>query len=175
MDNILNTSIIETPFGAMTAGVNKGTVCFLRFKDSDSDEHLTLFLNETGLREKKQRLKIHDKVQLELDEYFKGTRFGFSFPIRLFGTDAQIRLWNLMTCLRPGEEAVPVQLLRRAGIKSSDIGIVHEACVMNPVSIAIPVHRVGGIRYPFGGAVHRKLLIEFEISSLSRNVLRFAA
>jgi O6-methylguanine-DNA--protein-cysteine methyltransferase len=175
MNNILYTSTIKTPFGEMKAGVHNGALCFMRFMDADGEEHFTLFLHETGLREKKQRRMLHNKVQQQTDEYFKGTRYGFSFPVRLFGTDAQIRLWNLITCLRPGEEADPLLLLKRAGIKSNDPGLVHEACVMNPVSIAVPVHRVAGIRYARGGAKFKSLMMRFEYSSLSHNELRFAA
>lgn len=175
MNNILYTSTIDTPFGKMKAGIHKNAVCFMRFTDADSDEHLTLFLNETGLRETKQRLKLHDTVQLEVEEYFQGDRYGFSFPIRLFGTDAQIRLWKLMTCLRPGEKADPMQLLKRAGIQRKDAGLVHEACVMNPVSIAVPVHRAGGIRYSIGGAAQAKQLFNYELFLLQNNELRFAA
>lgn len=89
-----------------------------------------------------------------------GTDAGLPLDIR--GTAFQIRVWNALTRLQPGETVSYGELARR--IKSPDsTRAVARACATNQIAVLVPCHRVigsdGNLRgYKWGLARKRKLL-----------------
>jgi len=89
-----------------------------------------------------------------------GTDAGLPLDIR--GTAFQVRVWNALTRLLPGETVSYSELARR--IKSPDsTRAVARACATNQIAVLVPCHRVigsdGNLRgYKWGLARKRKLL-----------------
>jgi AraC family transcriptional regulator of adaptative response/methylated-DNA-[protein]-cysteine methyltransferase len=89
-----------------------------------------------------------------------GTDAGLPLDIR--GTAFQVRVWNALTRLLPGETVSYGELARR--IKSPDsTRAVARACATNQIAVLVPCHRVigsdGNLRgYKWGLARKRKLL-----------------
>ena len=90
---------------------------------------------------------------------------GFDLPLDLRGTTFQLRVWEALRRVRPGETASYGEIARRIG-KPKGARAVARACAANPVAIAIPCHRVvkmngdpGGYRW---GVERKRALLERE-------------
>jgi methylated-DNA-[protein]-cysteine S-methyltransferase len=86
-------------------------------------------------------------------------------PVDVAGTDFQMRVWKALRTIPPGETISYQELARRAGAPRA-VRAVGNANGKNPVSLAIPCHRVihaDGSIGGYGGGVPRKAwLLEHE-------------
>lgn len=97
-------------------------------------------------------------VQIQLDEYFAGTRTGFDLPLRLEGTSFQLDVWSALLDIPLGTVATYGQIARRLG-RPAAARAVGAANGRNPISIVVPCHRligIGGDLTGYGGGLHRK-------------------
>ena len=97
----------------------------------------------------------------ELDEYFKGTRTSFDFKIAVEGTDFQKKVWNQLSKI-PFGKTVSYADIAKAIKKPKAVRAVGTAVGSNPISIAVPCHRVlssskrlGG----FAGGLESKMIL----------------
>jgi methylated-DNA-[protein]-cysteine S-methyltransferase len=139
------------------------------------DENLTaiLFTNsykgkkidELKVQFKKPNSNILKKVITQLDEYFKGERKTFDIDYTLNGTPFQQTVWNELTNIPYGNTISYLTLSKRLG-NAKAIRAVGTANGNNPISIAIPCHRVigsNGDLVGYGGDLWRKKwLLEHE-------------
>lgn len=79
----------------------------------------------------------------ELDEYFKGERIDFSFPFDFAGTDFQKKVWNALTAIPYAETGSYKQIATAIGNEKA-VRAVGMANSKNPISIAVPCHRIIG-------------------------------
>ncbi len=106
------------------------------------------------------------KVKKQIDEYFNGIRREFDIPIKLNGTDFQIKVWEELAKIKYGEYISYQELAER--IKNKNYArAVGMANNRNPIPIIIPCHRVIGkngelIGYGGGLGIKKKLL-EIEV------------
>ena len=77
----------------------------------------------------------------ELGEYFKGTRTSFDFKFAAQGTDFQKKVWNELSKI-PFGETVSYAGIAKAIKKPKAVRAVGTAVGSNPISIAVPCHRV---------------------------------
>jgi O-6-methylguanine DNA methyltransferase len=71
----------------------------------------------------------------------EGCRDGLGIPVRFEGTAFQIKVWELMRHISPGEVVSYSELAKRAGdIRATRA--VASACGQNPCAIIIPCHRI---------------------------------
>lgn len=84
---------------------------------------------------------IFKDVIKELGEYFKGTRDSFSFKFSAEGTDFQKKVWNELSKI-PFGETVSYSDIAKAIKKPKAVRAVGTAVGSNPISIAVPCHRV---------------------------------
>ncbi len=79
------------------------------------------------------------QITRQLATYFADPQQRFTLPIELHGTDFQLRVWNALIRISPGNTLTYGEL---AGKLDSGARAVGNACRNNPVSIMVPCHRV---------------------------------
>ena len=106
----------------------------------------------------------------ELKEYFEGTRLSFDLPLKMEGTEFQIKVWNALLQIPFGETRSYKQIAEAVGnpLGSRAIGNANNK---NKISIIVPCHRVIGangklVGYEGGLDIKEKLL------NLEKNIIR---
>jgi methylated-DNA-[protein]-cysteine S-methyltransferase len=96
------------------------------------------------------------KLRGELDEYFAGTRRTFSVPVKLSGTQHQLKVWDALQKIPYGETAAYGSIAKAVGSAALAVG---QANGKNRVNIVVPCHRVigsDGSLTGYGGGLERK-------------------
>ena len=107
-------------------------------------------------------------VSKQLNEYFDGKRKNFDFPYSLEGTDFQKKVWKALLDIPYGEtrsyKDIAISVGSPKGFRA--VGMANNK---NPISIAIPCHRVigsNGSLIGYGGGLDMKtFLLELEKNS----------
>ena len=77
----------------------------------------------------------------QIKEYFQGKRREFTFPIRMKGTDFQMRVWKLISRIPFGTTLAYVKVAKEYG-DAKMVRTTTDAIAKNPILIAVPCHRV---------------------------------
>ncbi len=168
--NVLNIIRFTTPLGPMFACASNQGLCLLEFTDRRMLEtefkDLNKRLNAIILPGENNHL---DQMQIEIQEYFQGSRKKFTVPLHTPGTNFQEKVWKNLIKIPYGETRSYKQQAIALG-NSNATRAVASANGKNRISIIIPCHRVigsDGSLTGYGGGLHRKKwLLEFERSSL---------
>ena len=117
------------------------------------------------LDKKRYMLKETDLInntRKQLDEYFAGNRKQFDIPIKLEGTDFQIKVWKELLKIPYGETCSYLDIAKRIGNPKASraVGMANNK---NKIIIIVPCHRVIGsnkklVGYACGLEVKEKLL-----------------
>jgi len=98
----------------------------------------------------------------QLKEYFEGTRLNFDLPLKMEGTEFQIKVWNALLQIPFGQTRSYKQIAEAVGnpLGSRAIGNANNK---NKISIIVPCHRVIGangklVGYEGGLDIKEKLL-----------------
>jgi methylated-DNA-[protein]-cysteine S-methyltransferase len=122
------------------------------------------FVNETQKTSAPPSPVMKSIVQ-QIDEYFQGKRREFNFPIRLKGTDFQIKIWKLVARIPYGTSLAYVKVAQKFG-DAKMVRAVASAIAKNPILIAVPCHRVigsdGSLVGYSGGIDTKRQLLELE-------------
>lgn len=104
----------------------------------------------------------------ELEEYFAGTRKTFSTQFQVAGTPFQKAVWNELAKIPYGKTTTYLAIATAIG-KPKAVRAVGTAVGSNPVSIAVPCHRVlatsGGLGGYAGGLESKQTLLTLESSA----------
>lgn len=110
---------------------------------------------------KKENMLIR-KTKLELMEYFDGKRRKFGIPIKLDGTEFQVKVWKELLKLPYGETCSYLDIAKKIGNPNAAraVGMANNK---NKIQIIIPCHRIIGsdkklIGYAGGIKIKEKLL-----------------
>jgi methylated-DNA-[protein]-cysteine S-methyltransferase len=108
---------------------------------------------------------INDLTQTQLEEYFRGERRVFDLPLKMKGTEFQLKVWKTLQkipfgkILTYGEQADKMK-------NPKAIRAVGRTNGLNLISIIVPCHRVigknGSLTGYAGGMDAKKYLLEFE-------------
>src|SRR3954462_402245 len=121
---MLRVDAVETPIGTVHLALEDGALCALRF--------------DAPFAGVEERTAASDQVRA----YFGGDlRALDSIPVKPAGTSFQQRVWGALREIPPGETRTYGQLARLLGTHPRAVGSANGA---NPVSLAIPCHRVIG-------------------------------
>lgn len=101
---------------------------------------------------------ILDRLEVQLGEYFAGTRRDFDLPLEPSGTTFQLAVWQVLRTIPYGSTISYGEQARRLGDvrKSRAVGAANGR---NPISIVVPCHRVvagTGHLTGFGGGIENK-------------------
>lgn len=164
----LHVTMLATPLGPMLAAVSHEEVCQLEFADRRGLEKSHAEMRRRfALRVVPGENAITGQLRKELQEYFKGTRRGFTVPCALRGTAFQERVWSELQRIPFGTTASYEDIAKRLGAPSA-VRAVARANGTNRLYLLVPCHRViakNGALSGYGGGVWRKrLLLELEKS-----------
>ena len=108
---------------------------------------------------------LMQKVIQQIEEFFQVKRREFSFPIRLKGTDFQVRIWKLLLRIPYGTSLAYVKVAQAYG-DSKMVRAVAAAIAKNPILLVVPCHRVigsdGSLVGYSGGIDTKRQLLELE-------------
>jgi AraC family transcriptional regulator, regulatory protein of adaptative response / methylated-DNA-[protein]-cysteine methyltransferase len=163
---MINTTKIETPLGNMIAGATGEGVCLLEFEDREllqSEQKSLKKLLKTNIEAgENKHLKA---LEIQLKEYFEGSRKEFSLSLVLAGSDFQKAVWNELLNIPFGSTRSYLEqaaALNRPG----SVRAVANANGINMIAIVIPCHRVigsdGSLTGYGGGLVRKKWLLDHE-------------
>ena len=105
----------------------------------------------------------------QIGEYLQGERRVFDVPIRLEGTDFQLRVWNALRTIPYGQTRTYAEVAAQIG-RPKAVRAVGGANHRNPLPLLVPCHRVvgaDGSLVGFGGGLEvKRRLLELEGATL---------
>ena len=147
-------AIVETAIGPLGIAEEKQLLTRLFFRQEKAPEGAvekwTPFLRE---------------IAKEIKEYLNGKRKRFNIPLKLYGTDFQLSVWNALLTIPYGETRSYRDIAAQIG-NAKACRAVGMANNRNPIAIIVPCHRVigaDGSLTGFGGGLDLKQqLLELE-------------
>lgn len=160
---------IQTPLGEMLAIKSEKGICMLEFFDGKSTEKQLKEIENLGEIFEKDD-DILNRLENELNDYFKGNLKEFTIPLDLIGTDFQKKVWNELIKIPFGE----TRSYKDQSIAVGDllaIRAVANANGKNKIAIIVPCHRVigsdGSLTGYAGGKKRKQFLLELESQQLN--------
>ena len=157
--DVIQTTRITAPLGAMLAGATDDGICLLEFADSDrvkkQSERLRKLLHAEVLEGTNAHLEA---LRIQLNEYFAGKRKLFDLRLVMPGTPFQQTAWKALRTIPYGETVSYQEEAELIG-RPTAVRAVARANGDNPISIVIPCHRVigkNGKLVGYGGGLWRK-------------------
>ncbi len=156
----------ETPVGPLMILSEDNYIIrvdFIKTRSDEVDAYLKRYCPDFSITDGFSEELI--KVMTQLTEYFTGKRKAFDFNIKLFGTPFYQQCWKSLCDIPYGETISYKKLAERVNSPKA-YRAVGQANHNNPISIAIPCHRVlasnnklGG----YGGGLDKKqILLDLE-------------
>ncbi len=146
---IIRTAFADCPFGRLLVGATDKGVCFIGF--AEPDEGL-----EGDLRRRFPRATlVRDDPGLAATlravlDFLAEPREALALPLDLRGTAFQLRVWQALGSIPPGETRSYAQLAEMIGDRRA-VRAVARGCAANPVPLAVPCHRVVGANGDLSG------------------------
>jgi AraC family transcriptional regulator of adaptative response/methylated-DNA-[protein]-cysteine methyltransferase len=172
-NELLKAELLDTPLGAMVAVTDAHALHLLEFMDrkalpTELKKLRTLARGRLGLG----RYPLMDRIEAELDRFFKGQCAVFTIPLAQTGSDFTRSVWNALRQIPPGETRSYSEIAAAIG-RPTATRAVARANGANPIALIVPCHRVigsDGSLTGYGGGLWRKQkLIELERGFVSRN------
>jgi len=139
---VIRTALADCQFGRLLVGATDRGVCFIGFAEPD----------EALLGDLRQRFPrasvVADDAALAgavraVLEFLEEPKQALDLPLDLRGTAFQQRVWLTLCRIPPGETRTYGEVARMLG-DSRAVRAVARSCARNPVSLAVPCHRVIG-------------------------------
>lgn len=139
---VIRTAFADCPFGRLLVGATEKGVCFIGFAEPDD-----ALLGDLRQRFPKASVVADDaalasSVAAVLD-FLREPKQALALPLDLRGTAFQQRVWRTLCQIPAGETRTYAQLAEMVGNPKA-IRAVARGCATNPVSLAVPCHRVVG-------------------------------
>ncbi|WP_243018350.1 MULTISPECIES: methylated-DNA--[protein]-cysteine S-methyltransferase [Candidatus Cardinium] len=156
LSGVIYYTYIITPIGKLLLTAKHGKLIGLHI---EGQKHFPT-LHQNG--EYNADIPIFTDTKRQLDAYFTLGKSSFTIDYKLYGTDFQINVWNVLAKI-PYGEVLSYKRLTALTAYPNAIRAVASAIGKNPLSIILPCHRVirsnsslGG--YAGGIAVKKQLL-----------------
>jgi AraC family transcriptional regulator of adaptative response/methylated-DNA-[protein]-cysteine methyltransferase len=138
----IRTALTDCPFGRLLVGATAQGVCFIGFAEPDS-----ALLGDLRRRFPQAQLQeddagLADTIR-QVVAFIAEPKAALRLPLDLRGTVFQRRVWEALCLIPPGETRTYGQLAASMGIPRA-VRAVARSCATNPVSLAVPCHRVIG-------------------------------
>jgi AraC family transcriptional regulator of adaptative response/methylated-DNA-[protein]-cysteine methyltransferase len=139
---VVRTAFADSPFGRLLVGATETGVCFLGFAEPDE-----ALMGDLRRRFPQARIEADDAGLAEtlatVLAFIAEPRQALALPLDLRGTAFQVRVWDALRRIPPGETRTYGELAGMIGAPKA-IRAVARSCATNPVSLAVPCHRVVG-------------------------------
>jgi len=138
----IRTAFADTTFGRLLVGATDTGVCFIGFAEPDD-----ALMGD--LRHRFPRAVIADGDDRLAESLRSILAFiaepaqALSLPLDLRGTAFQLRVWQALTRIPLGETRTYAEVAGMIGAPKA-VRAVARSCAANPVSLAVPCHRVVG-------------------------------
>lgn len=157
---------LRSPLGPLVAGATNDGICLLEFTDRRMLETqfktVRKLFGMPAVPGSNQHLQ---KLQVELAEYFAGSRQKFSVPLVYPGTKFQQQVWSDLLKIPYGQTRSYQELAAAVGAPKA-VRAVGRTNGLNRIAILIPCHRVinkNGALCGYGGGLARKqFLLDLE-------------
>jgi AraC family transcriptional regulator of adaptative response/methylated-DNA-[protein]-cysteine methyltransferase len=138
----IRTAFADCPFGRLLVGATGTGVCFLGFAEPDD-----ALLGDLRRRFPRATL-VEDEAGLAATlravvEFIEEPKAALDLPLDLRGTAFQVRVWEALRQIPPGQTRSYGELAAMIGAPSAARAVAR-SCATNPVSLAVPCHRVIG-------------------------------
>jgi AraC family transcriptional regulator of adaptative response/methylated-DNA-[protein]-cysteine methyltransferase len=160
----IRAAVADCPFGRLLVAATAKGVCFIGFAEPDD----ALF-GDLRRRFPKARIEAADAELLTLIDrvigFLQEPAAALQLPLDLRGTVFQRRVWQTLCEIPAGQTRTYSQLAAAIGAPLA-VRAVARSCASNPVSLAVPCHRVIGANGDLTGyrwgVPRKKSLIESE-------------
>ena len=160
----IRTAFADCPFGRLLVGATDKGVCFIGFAEPDD-----ALMGDLRRRFPKAEVTVDDPaladtVRAVLD-FLREPKQALDLPLDLRGTAFQQRVWQTLCRIPAGETRTYARLAEMAGNPKA-VRAVARSCAVNPVSLAVPCHRIigsnGDLTGYRWGVPRKKALLERE-------------
>jgi len=146
----ISSASYETPVGTLYICGFGGTLTYMGFEKTFTDERITPLIKDTTE---------------QLNEYFNRKRKHFTIPFTVGGSELQRNVCDTLAKIPYGETRTYKDIAESIGNPKA-IRAVATAIGKNPISLIIPCHRVigsdGKMRGYAGGIPFKEYLLELE-------------
>jgi AraC family transcriptional regulator of adaptative response/methylated-DNA-[protein]-cysteine methyltransferase len=167
---VIRTALTDCPFGRLLVGATDAGVCFIGFAEPDEALLGDLHRRFPRARVVADDAALTETVRAVLDFIAEPTQ-ALDLPLDLRGTAFQLRVWQALVRIPPGETRTYAQLAAMIGNQKA-VRAVARSCATNPVSLAVPCHRVvgsdGNLTGYRWGVPRKQALLESERRSAGR-------
>jgi AraC family transcriptional regulator of adaptative response/methylated-DNA-[protein]-cysteine methyltransferase len=138
----IRTAFADCPFGRLLVGATDKGVCFIGFAEPDD-----ALLGDLCQRFPRARIVADDAALADAVRavlaFLEEPRASLELPLDLRGTAFQQRVWRTLCRIPAGETRTYGELAEMVGNPRA-VRAVARSCARNPVSLAVPCHRVIG-------------------------------
>jgi len=139
---VIRAAFADCPFGRLLVGATDKGVCFIGFAEPDD-----ALLGDLRRRFPQAEVTLDDATLAGTVKavlaFLEEPKQALDLPLDLRGTAFQQRVWQTLCRIPVGETRTYAQLATMAGNPKA-IRAVARSCATNPVSLAVPCHRVVG-------------------------------
>jgi AraC family transcriptional regulator of adaptative response/methylated-DNA-[protein]-cysteine methyltransferase len=161
---IIRTALADSPFGRLLVAATAQGVCFIGFAEPDA-----ALLGDLRRRFPQARIETADPALSALVDqvigFLREPSAALALPLDLRGTVFQRRVWEALCRIPAGETRTYSQVAAAIGAPRA-VRAVARSCATNPVSLAVPCHRVlgadGNLTGYRWGVPRKQALIETE-------------
>lgn len=159
-------SYLDSPLGKLLICGNEKEICLLSFFDDFKNKKEIEFIQKRiNYYIHNKDLELFNKVQNELNQYFRGERKSFNVPLKFIGTDFQKNVWQTLMTIPYGNVMTYKKQAEKLG-NINKVRAVANANSKNRIVIIVPCHRVIGSNKEltgYSGEIWRKKeLLKFE-------------
>lgn len=141
---MISYKLIDTPLGKMRMGATATGICLFDFQYRRSIDNIMKRIETyAGDTFGESDDPLFARLELQINEYFTGTRKEFDIPLHLLGTPFQTGVWNGLMQIPYGETRSYKQQSVFLGNEKA-IRAVAGANGENGIAILVPCHRVIG-------------------------------
>jgi AraC family transcriptional regulator, regulatory protein of adaptative response / methylated-DNA-[protein]-cysteine methyltransferase len=150
-------TVFHSPLGQVLIAATEKGVCFLALGDNEQSvvSQLRAELPEADIRRDDDALETYKQTVFE---YLTGKSVYPDLPLDVQATAFQSRVWKQLRSIEPGQTRTYSDIALELGDENLTRAVAR-ACATNPVSLAIPCHRVvrtGGALAGYRWGLNRK-------------------
>ena len=139
---VIRTAFADCPFGRLLVGATNKGVCFLGFAEPEE-----ALMGDLRQRFPRAEVVTDDQGLAEtlrtVRAFLEEPKQALDLPLDLRGTAFQQRVWRTLCSIPAGETRTYGELARMMEAPKA-IRAVARSCAANPVSLAVPCHRIVG-------------------------------
>lgn len=171
------TQSIKTPVGELILGSLENRLCLADWKyrkmRSVIDGRIQANFNQIM---EEGESPVLQNAEMQLQEYFNGTRTKFDLPLLFAGTEFQKQVWEKLLEVPYGKTLSYLNLSKKLDNPMA-IRAVASANGANAISIIVPCHRIVGSNGELtgyaGGLTTKRKLLELENPDLKNQMVLF--